>query len=114
MKTLITLIAVALSLNVMAINDDNKKDDTNSSNNVTTATVKGVVVDKTTGEALVGVAVIMNNQTVAYSDFDGNFTVNVNPNSNADLKLNFISYETTTVNVNGKNNLKVELKSVNN
>lgn len=58
------------------------------------STVFGTLVDKETGEKLVG-AKIYNSGKVIYTDFDGNFELKIN--SPDTLKINFISYKDTTL-----------------
>lgn len=70
-------------------------------------TVRGVV-DDTTGEPLIGATVLekgTSNGTA--TDFDGNFTLTVEPN--AILMVSYVGYNTQEVPVNGRENIKVTL-----
>ncbi len=71
-------------------------------------TVHGVV-DDATGEPLIGATVMekgTSNGTA--TDFDGNFTLNVEPN--ATLVISYIGYDTQEVAVNGRTEIKVTLQ----
>ena len=66
------------------------------SNSETSAVVSGVIVDADNGEALVGVAVSIEDETV-YTDFDGAFTFeNLSP-GNYEVSTNYISYVAKTI-----------------
>ncbi len=70
-------------------------------------TVHGVV-DDTTGEPLIGATVMekgTSNGTA--TDFDGNFTLNVDPKGT--LVISYIGYDTQEVPVNGRTEIKVTL-----
>ena len=71
-------------------------------------TVQGTVVDET-GETLIGATVMVqgSNQGVA-TDFDGNFTVNVD--ANGTLVVSYVGYEPQEVKVDGRTSIKVQLK----
>lgn len=70
--------------------------------------VKGVVTDEK-GETIVGANVLEQGTTNgASTDIDGKFTLTVNSNSN--LLVSFIGYQTQTIPVNGKTNFTVKLK----
>ncbi len=71
-------------------------------------TVHGYV-DDSTGEPLIGATVMekgTSNGTA--TDFDGNFTLNVDPN--ATLVISYIGYDTQDVAVNGRTEIKVTLQ----
>jgi TonB-linked SusC/RagA family outer membrane protein len=86
--------------------------------------IKGKVVDMTTGEALPGASVYIDKSTIATqtgeegmiqsfslgttTDIDGNFTIHV-PKDLEVLFSSFISYETSKVNIKGKNYIIIKL-----
>lgn len=98
MKKLIlsTVIAFASVLGMFAA--ENGTTDTQAAVN----TVSGQVLDKTTNEALAGVAVIANGQKV-YTDFDGNFTVSNLCGDKCTIVVSQISYEPQVLELNLQN-----------
>ena len=71
-------------------------------------TVTGVVTDAT-GEAVIGASVVETGTTNGtITDFEGNFTLSVTENGS--IQVSFIGYQTQTLSVKGKTNLKVILK----
>ena len=66
-----------------------------------TTTISGQVVDHITGEALAGVKVKLDNQTV-YTDFDGNFEIANVVLGTHKISSSLISYNETTVEINCK------------
>lgn len=72
--------------------------------------VSGTVVDKTSGEPLIGVSVIEDGTTNGnVTDLDGNFTLTVN--KNAKLKLSYVGYATQELRANKQNLGLVEMES---
>jgi TonB-linked SusC/RagA family outer membrane protein len=72
-------------------------------------TIKGVVVDVTTGSPLPGVSVILKNTlTGVTTDFDGNYSIETS-NSNAVLEFTYLGFTTQEVAVNGKITINVSL-----
>ena len=66
-------------------------------------TIRGTVFDEGTGEPLFGVAVlVVETQTGAVTDFDGDFQIQVDPGTYS-LKISFISYNTVEI-----SNIEVE------
>jgi hypothetical protein len=62
------------------------------------ANITGKVVDNKTGESLVGVAVSVEGTDIkAYTDLDGNFTINSIDPGNYNLVLSLISYKNSLV-----------------
>ena len=71
-------------------------------------TVQGTVVD-TAGEPLIGASVIPAGTTTGTAtDFDGSFTISVDPN--ATLTVSYVGYEPQSVAVAGRTNITIELK----
>ena len=71
-------------------------------------TIKGLVVDNT-GEPVIGASVIVvgaKTTTGTVTDFDGNFTLKVNPGTQ--LKITFVGYKDVTV--KASNGMKVTLE----
>jgi len=71
--------------------------------------LKGIVSDKLTNETLAGAVITANGQKV-YSDLDGNFLINNVCEGKCTIKVNMISYEEMTLEVNTKNNKQLEIK----
>ena len=98
MKRILVLLIAALTLNVFgATTDDKTKGESTTSLPVKSITINGKVTDKHTGEALAGVAVKTDGSTTCYSDFDGNFSIQVNPEKLENLSAELISYSTSVV-----------------
>lgn len=116
MKTISKILVIALVALSVNVNANVKGDDKNTSNNSTSAaalTINGQVVDKETGEALVGVAVKIDN-TTTYTDFEGNFSATVIGTKSVSINANLISYnpQEVKVDLNCANSVKLELKPV--
>jgi TonB-linked SusC/RagA family outer membrane protein len=72
-------------------------------------TVQGKITDSRTGEALVGVNIVVQGTlTGTTSDASGNYSINV-PNAKSTLVFSFIGYTTLTIPVNGRATLNVSL-----
>jgi len=117
MKSLITiffagLLVAGLNHNMLASGGDDRK----TSEAEMTASLKGKVVDQSTGEELTGVKVeIKEMQKEAYTDFEGNYRFNELRPGKYDVAVSFISYKKREFSgielENGKNNqitLKLE------
>lgn len=93
MRTITFLFICLFSFGLMAGNDKKAKDEN------TSLQISGKVVDHLTGENLAGVKIqIENTNIVAYTDLDGNYTMLIPGNLEANaVKITFISYETTVV-----------------
>ena len=65
--------------------------------------VKGTVNDES-GEPVIGATVkVKGSSTGAITDFNGNFSLQANPN--ASLEISYVGYATQTVAINGQSNL---------
>ncbi len=63
----------------------------------TTGTIRGSIIDATTGEAFYGATVALEGTSIGdFSDFDGKFEINAAPGTYA-LKISFISYKAVTI-----------------
>ena len=72
--------------------------------------VTGTVIDEA-GEAVLGATVReKGTQSGAATDINGNFTINVK-SANATLSISYVGYQTETVNLAGRTNVKVTLKA---
>lgn len=72
-------------------------------------TVKGVVTDASSGEALIGVSVVVKNTTIgASTDLDGAYTIKVP--EDAILVFSYVGFITHEIKVNGKTTIDVKLK----
>ena len=73
-------------------------------------TVSGTVTDEEAGIPLPGVTILVKGTTTgAASDFDGNYTLNVE-NANATLVFSYVGYITQEIKLAGKKTLNVVLK----
>lgn len=71
--------------------------------------VTGTVTDQTTGEALVGVNIVIEGTTVGVvTDVDGHFSIDV-PNQNATLVFSFVGYNPEKYTVTGSANVDMKL-----
>jgi len=111
MKRILVIFLAALTLSVYGANTDDKtKGESTNSTTARSITVNGKVTDKLTGEALAGVAVKTDENTVCYSDFDGNFSIQVNPEKIEKISAELISYSTSVVKVDTNKTIKPALK----
>jgi iron complex outermembrane receptor protein len=78
---------------------------------ISTTNVIGSVIDKNTGESLVGVKVVLSelNETV-YTDFDGNFEFKQVKLGKYTIRTDLISYEDKTVSVDLKKSTDVKIE----
>ncbi|NQU33399.1 MAG: carboxypeptidase-like regulatory domain-containing protein [Bacteroidetes bacterium] len=75
-----------------------------------TTTISGQILDKTTGEALAGVKIEFE-ETVIYSDLDGNFEINNVVPGTHKINTSLISYNNTSIEVDCKSENKgLEIK----
>jgi len=73
-------------------------------------TVRGTVVDASTGESLPGVnIVVMGTETGTATDLDGNFTLSV-PSLQETLIFTYIGYQRQEVPIDGRTEINVELQ----
>ena len=106
--TLLFLTGVVLAAN----------DVKNDEGSVKTVSVKGKVIDKITGEALTGVKVnIEGTEKSVYTDFDGNFVIDVIQQGTVELKATYISYKdkvkTVKLGNDTGNSIELEIESFN-
>jgi hypothetical protein len=82
MKNIIlTVLSIFLSINAFGQN----------------GTIRGTIFDEVTGDPLFGVAVlVVETQTGAVTDFDGDFEIQVNPGTYT-LKISYVSYNTLEI-----------------
>lgn len=109
------LVAVVLASATSIFASDNPKE---NNNNLTTS-VSGVILDETTGESLVGVAVKIDGTDLeVYTDFEGGFLFdNITPGDYT-VSVAMISYKKEssklTIKLGQDNTIKIKLKSVEN
>lgn len=71
-------------------------------------TVKGTVVDASSGEPLIGVSIlVVGTNTGAITNIDGKF--NISANQNSVLKISYIGYITQEIKISGNNELDIKL-----
>jgi len=102
-KTIMKKIAFSLLIACFALvsfagNDENKNETETSAVSTATIQLSGVVTDKVSNEALVGVEIVIEgtNQKV-YTDFDGKFTFSNLKPGEYNLVASYISYEKNIV-----------------
>ncbi len=96
-----------------AANDDNG----NAESTMMTTSISGKVLDKITGEALVGVKVsVQGSEKSVYTDFDGNFEIEGVKAGNLEITASYISYKNKTENISvdlhESNNVNVKIESI--
>jgi hypothetical protein len=114
MKILFTVLFMSLVIAVFADNEDPKQNSDSKSETSKTVVVNGKIIDSVSKENLVGVKVnIGETGIVTYTDFNGNFSISI-PNNmvNNELRVSYISYQETTVDVINNNNSIIEIKPV--
>lgn len=114
-KIAIILVSFLVFSTSFAVNP--KEDDKNAENYAMTTSVSGKVLDKTTGEPLVGVKISYPGQEKSvYTDFDGNFEINNVKPGNTELTTSYISYKNTTekikVDLSKSNTVNVKIESL--
>lgn len=112
MKNLIIIATIIFS--VLTATNGFSENDKKGTEISQTTTLSGKIIDKYTGEALVGVQInIAELNLTTYTDFDGNFSFKNIQKGNYEISTNYISYKNyvfKNVNVNNiNNNLKIEL-----
>ncbi len=81
------------------------------SKDVQTVSLSGQVLDMTTGEALAGVKVKMEDTNLfSYTDFDGNFSFDGLLPGEYRISTNLISYKNADLEIEAGNTQKVEVK----
>jgi hypothetical protein len=118
MKLFVIIISLMLSLSSFALLDKEGDNQPEAEQNVSVnSMIKGQIIDKTTGDALTGVTVRLNNGSEAYTDFNGNFVFsNVKPGK-YQIQTSYISYENTMFeNINCESSevktLQIQLKNL--
>lgn len=73
--------------------------------------VSGTVTDKSSGESLPGVTVVVDGTgTGVFTDLDGRFSLQADPSSDA-LVFSFVGYNTTRIKLDGNTTVNVKLES---
>lgn len=112
-KTILSILLIAFVGFAFAENEENNESKT-ASESAKTISLSGHVVDMITGEALTGVEISVDGSDIkAYSDFDGNFTLNNLKPGEYNLVASFISYKKSLVEnyktgVNQEVNIKLQ------
>lgn len=116
MKSFVAVL-IAISISTVAFAGNEKVEKSDKAEKQTVAISKiiaGKVVDSSSGEALVGVAVTLDgSQEVTYTDFEGNFKFSNTSANNVNLIVSLISYEKASIQATvGTDNLKITLKQL--
>jgi hypothetical protein len=104
MRTIALVIALLSLTTAFAGNNNEEK--------LKSFSITGKVVDNT--ESLTGVKIILDGkETVVYTDFDGNFTIENVPAGEHTISFSLITYnnKVITVNPTSNNNLEIELET---
>jgi protocatechuate 3,4-dioxygenase beta subunit len=120
MKRLLTIIWMGVFLTGFVFQSTASGDeDKDKTKTVNTASLKGQVVDKQTGETITGAKIIIKGkkQIAAYSDFEGNFQIQGLKPGKYEIETSFISYkdeicDNIKLEVDDKNNLTIKLESL--
>lgn len=117
MKKLAIIFVSIFVLSVSFANASNEEESTKSESAVMTTSLSGKVLDKITGEALVGVKVsVAGSEKSVYTDFDGNFQISGVLPGNVELTASYISYKQKTEKVNvdltKSNTVDVKIESI--
>ena len=114
MKILFTVLCMALIISVSADNEDTKQKSDTKSESSKTVVISGKIIDSVSKENLVGVKVnIGETGIVTYTDFNGNFSISIPENTdNNELKVSYISYQETILDVENFNNSIIEINPV--
>jgi hypothetical protein len=95
MKTIHFLLVILFSMSVVVagnIKDSEKKQKE--------TLINGKVTDRLTGENLAGVKItIQNTDIVSYTDFDGNFMLQVPAGAEGTVLVSYISYESVRLEI---------------
>lgn len=116
MKKLALIFVSIFVLSVAYVNAANEEG-ANAESAVMTTSISGTVLDKITGEALVGVKVTVEGlEKSVYTDFDGNFQIeDIRPGSLV-LTASYISYKEKTeevkVDLSKSNTFNVKIESI--
>jgi len=93
MKAINFLLVILFSMSVVVAG--NIKD---SEKNKKETLINGKVTDRLTGENLAGVKItIQNTDVVSYTDFDGNFNLQIPAGAEGTVLVSYISYETLKI-----------------
>jgi uncharacterized membrane protein len=101
MKLLSIAIILLISFNLQA-KDPEKKSENKS------VSLSGQVIDIETGEALVGVALTIGNET-AYTDFEGNYEFTELKSGTYTIETTYIAYNQKTETIKLKENKKLDI-----
>lgn len=98
--TLLLVLAFALSFNLSASNNDDEKSSSKESTENTAAlfTLSGTVYDPNENEVLSGASIMVDGKKY-YSDLSGNFNIPRLSRGKHTVSVNFISYQSQTMEV---------------
>ncbi|MFA5820342.1 MAG: SusC/RagA family TonB-linked outer membrane protein, partial [Bacteroidales bacterium] len=106
---LTVILVLLLTFNLSAAGFGEGK--SNPIDNPQQVTVRGVITDATTGQAMPGVNIVVSRTTVGtISDPSGNYSLQV-PSASVTLQFSFIGYVTQEIALNGRTTLNVALLS---
>lgn len=118
MKKLVFLI-IALFIGFTGFSEENSDKKKKKEKSAEECILKGQILDKSTGNPLTGVTVVLENGKETFTDFNGYFDFkNIEPGKHH-INISYISYENKTfenivLNKEDKKTLKIQLNSVRN
>ena len=72
--------------------------------------ITGIITDKTTGESLIGVNIIIKGEKIGTaSDINGRFTLNI-PSTDSELVISYMGYITKYIKISDKKNFRIEME----
>ncbi len=114
MKTILSVLFVCSVLISTAGNAVENKVESNTTESSSIMIFSGTIVDAGSKESLAGVKVsVSSTGVVAFTNLEGKFNVELPANSKERvIKVSYISYEETTVEINGENEQLIEINQV--
>lgn len=105
-KVLTTLLLVVLFTGTLFADGKDPKNETGK-----VSKISGQVIDQLTGETLAGVKVfIPGTDKAVYTDFDGEFQIECNLNTETEIAIALISYEGKTIKLEESISLEIKLE----
>ncbi len=115
MKIILSVLFACAVLVSTAGNTEESKSEAKSAESTSTIVFSGKIVDAGSQESLAGVKVsLANSNLVVFTDFEGNFKIEIPAKemTEKEIKVSYISYEETTVIINGENEQVIEINQV--
>ena len=119
MRSLVLIFVSLFVFSAIFANSMSEGDNKEKSRSLKTTSVFGTVSDKTTGESLAGVKIVLNRtQKSVYTDFEGNFELPEVIAGYAKITVSYISYENKveTIHIDPRklNKINIKIKNISN